>query len=326
MATPPTLVQRDRTTALIAFGIVEIALGALCVLLMLLTVFGMAVLRQRTSAAVSPRTIVPGLAVYGVLAAGFVWLGIGSVRARRWARAIWICASAIWVAMGVISVPATWFVLGRMPQMAAAGGSAAVPPAVFGIVRIATIGFLILFMIVLPGTLFLFYRSPHVKATCERKDPVERWTDRCPLPLLALSLYAGLLALGALLALPFGGLYPLFGRFVTGPWGHALAVVTAVLWAVVGFGLYRRRVDAWWGALAMVLLTCVSGAITIWRAGFGLLYRQMGLQHAEQVASLANTGLFRWSALVNPLLLLAWLWLVRRYLRPLHAAPAAAPV
>ncbi len=43
-------------------------------------------------------------------------------------------------------------------------------------------------MVILPLLFVLFYRSRHVKATCESYHPAPDWSEACPLPLLALSL------------------------------------------------------------------------------------------------------------------------------------------
>jgi len=65
------------------------------------------------------------------------------------------------------------------------------PEAARTVAMIVALGFMGLLFIVLPGGLILVYQSRHTKATCEARDPVPRWTDACPLPVLALSLMLG---------------------------------------------------------------------------------------------------------------------------------------
>ena len=72
-----------------------------------------------------------------------------------------------------------------MPSGVAAGQPQLPPVAKLMIVLIPFLmmGFV---FVLLPIAWVLFYRSRHVQATCEARDPVARWTDACPLPVLAL--------------------------------------------------------------------------------------------------------------------------------------------
>jgi hypothetical protein len=58
--------------------------------------------------------------------------------------------------------------------------------------------------VLLPAIWTYFYRSPHVKATCEARDPVARWTDACPLPVLGFCLWL-LFSVPMLLVMPISG-------------------------------------------------------------------------------------------------------------------------
>lgn len=99
------------------------------------------------------------------------------------------------------------------------------PPGAMVVVMVIQIVFLSAFFILLPGGLVLFYRSRHVRETCETRDPVRRWTDGCPLPVLAVTC---LLWWGALMmfVMPLTGLgmLPFFGMLLTGLPG-ALAMI-----------------------------------------------------------------------------------------------------
>ena len=64
--------------------------------------------------------------------------------------------------------------------------------------------FLGVFFVILPAVWIFFYKSRQVKATCEARDPVARWTDACPLPVLALCLWFLFFRLGLVLQV-YGG-------------------------------------------------------------------------------------------------------------------------
>ena len=61
------------------------------------------------------------------------------------------------------------------------------------------------FFIALPKVWIFFHNSRHVKATCEARYSVTRWTDACPLPVLALCLWL-LVSAPMMLVMPVTGL------------------------------------------------------------------------------------------------------------------------
>jgi hypothetical protein len=140
----------DRSTGLIVFGILEMLLGYLCALLVPLMVLGQVMSAKATGGAPNYRLAIPGVLMYGTLAVALVWLGIGSVRCRRWARALVLVLSWSWLVVGVIAVGFTvfWF-----PKMMAGLPSNEVKVVVF----LFTIAFLAVIFIVVPGALVFFY-------------------------------------------------------------------------------------------------------------------------------------------------------------------------
>src|SRR3954469_578396 len=80
---------KDRSTGLLIFGILTLLLGCLSGLLVPLMLFGQTVAAKAPNAPpVNHAAVVPGVIIYGLLAVALVWLGIGSIKARRWARAL----------------------------------------------------------------------------------------------------------------------------------------------------------------------------------------------------------------------------------------------
>jgi hypothetical protein len=89
MNAPPDLpistAFKDRRTALMIFGVLEILLGCFCVFMIPLLFLGQAMQRGVTGAPPGYRILLPAAAAYATLAVVFIWLGIGSILARRWA-------------------------------------------------------------------------------------------------------------------------------------------------------------------------------------------------------------------------------------------------
>jgi len=97
---------KDRKTRLVVFGILQIIFGGLCTLLVPLVILGMimsaTVNKGNAAAGASLRMMIPGILIYLLLAVWFIWMGIGSIRTRRWARALILISSWLWLITGVL--------------------------------------------------------------------------------------------------------------------------------------------------------------------------------------------------------------------------------
>ena len=319
---------RDRTTGLIVFGILEIALGALFLLMVPLVLLSLTMARRQGGVPVEPLSLIPAIGFYVLSGTVLGWLGIGSILGRRWARALWVCLSGGGLAVGVIACPFVLYMASSFPEMLASSGQQTLPPAALLVARVVMVGFMLLFYIFIPGVLFLFYRSPHVKRTCEVRDPKERWTDRCPLPVLALSLFTAFSALGTLMLLAFRCVFPVFGMLLTGAAGCSVILVISGTMLYLGWGLYRLRINAWRVFAVMMVLMAVSGAVTFWHIDFLTLYAKMGFNShtTTMAAQMGNLPLIRWMGLVSMLPWLVWLLYVRRYFPRTDSAADGAPV
>jgi hypothetical protein len=315
---------KDRKAWLVVFGVLEILLGALCALMIPLMLVGMAAsaaLGKGSAASVSARSMVPGLLFYVALAAWFITMGIGSIMARRWARALLLVSSWLWLLSGVLGLV---FLIAFMPSMfAKMGAQGQLPPLAVAIVKGVTIGFMVVFYIIVPGVLVLFYGSRHTRMTCETRDAKLRWTDKCPLPVLALSLMAGLGAVSIPLMGVYGWIVPLFGTILTGGFGAAIALVSAILLGYVAWGAYGLDVKAWWCAVLLVIVWGASTAITFSRVSVMELYEKMDLP-SQQLEAMKQAMLPQASWMVLFCVLwaavaLGYLLFTHRYFR----APAA---
>src|SRR5262245_18634801 len=186
-------VYKDRTAGLIVVGILEICLALFCLLNLGFMAIAVFAVRAQTTMpqTTNARTMMGAGLLYLMLAAFFGTMGIGTIRARRWARTLMLVVSWIWLVVGIFSSVLMVFIL---PKMLGSIEKAAGPAGSPGITTFLTgcmFVLLGLIYIALPAILVFFYRSPNVKATVEAKDPSVPWTDRTPAPVLALSLLLG---------------------------------------------------------------------------------------------------------------------------------------
>lgn len=316
-SSPAPAGDQDRSTGLLVFGILTILMGALCALFVALMISSQT-LAARDPALGDPRGLVFATAMYAGLAVAFIWLGIGSVQARRWARALLAVLSWGWLLIGVGALIAMALLFPSMFSKPSPSG-AKIDPGMQGVIMAISLGFTGVIFVLIPGIWALFYSSKNVRATCERRDPVTRWTDRCPLPVLAASLWTALGA-PAMLLMPLAGtpVFPFFGSILAGWPAAGLCVVLGLVWLWTAWRLYRRDLLGWWIVAASVVLFAISSVLTYSRHSITELYTLMGYT-PTQIALIQEYSLpqsfLTWGVLVWILPVLGYLVFIRRYFR-----------
>jgi hypothetical protein len=303
---------KDRGAWLIAFGILEILLGCLCALFVPWMIWGQSVSAKATGGSPDYRMAVPGVMMYSMLAVAFGWLGIGSIRCRRWARALLLILSWSWLVVGVIAVGTLLLLWPKMSE--------SMPPGAKEIALVVAAVIWSVIFILLPGFLVLFYTGKHVKATVEARDSAACWTDRCPLPVLAVSVWMGFGAVSLLsMPLAYNAVLPFFGQLLTGtPATLAILLLTA-LWGYLAWGWYRLEPMAWWITVATFPVLTVSTVITFAQIDLMDMYRSMGYP-PDQIALIAKYNVLTgkamaWYAAAFMVPLIAYLVWVKRFFR-----------
>jgi len=309
---------KDMRTGLIAFGVIQIIFGGFCALSIPLMIFGMlasTALGKSSAAPISVRMMVPSVLFYVVLAVWFIWMGIGSIKAKRWARALILVSSSLWLICGIgglifmlLFLPGMYDQMAKNPQM---------PPAAVSIMKFTMIGFMTVFYVVIPAVFVLFYKSKNVKATCEFRDPQVRWTDKCPLPVLAVSFIFGLWAASMLFTGCYKWTIPFFGFILSGLTGAAVVLIVMFISAYLAWGTYRLDIKAWWCSLFWIIAWALSTGITFSRVSIWDLYEKMNFPK-EQMDMMRQYGMPQTSTMAVlvglwSLGLLAYLLYIRRY-------------
>jgi len=326
---------KNRKTGLMIFGVLTVLLGGLCALFVPLMLFGHK-LAEQTGSPQNLQTILPSVFVYAILAVALVWLGIGSIMARRWARALLLIFSWTWLVTGVIAMIATAFIMPQIMEstLTQAGpppGGEEMPAWAGSLLIVLPMIILCVIFLIMPLAWMLFYRSKHVKATCEFFDQVERWTDRCPLPVLGVCL---LLAYSApmmfLMPFAFNGVVPFFGTFLSGSAGSIASILLGLLWFYLTWALYRLNPRGWWIAFGTFTLISISAVITYLQNDILEFYALMGYP-AEQIDQLEQFSFTNDSTMVAITAVSCTLWLVyliylKRFFPPGRPETEADPV
>jgi hypothetical protein len=269
---------KDRKIRLVVFGILQIIFGSVCALIVPIMIFGMialAVAGEDAAEGVGVRMVIPGILFYMLLAVWFIWVGIGSVKARRWARALILISSWVWLISGAWGFV---FMLLFLPNMYdQMGETGQIPMEMVIVMKWVMMAFMAVFYVIIPGLLVLFYRGKHVKATCEYRDPQVRWTDKCPLPVLGVSLVCAF----CVVSMPYMGAYkwtvPFFGVVLSGIPGAMVILVLTLLLAYIAWGAYKLDMKAWWCALVVLVCWFFSAIITFSCVSIESFYDKMDL-------------------------------------------------
>jgi hypothetical protein len=319
---------RDRGTGLTIFGVVQIILGLLAALMVPLIALGAFMSRVAPDGGMRAGQVISGVATYAFAAAALLTLGIGSVRMKRWARALTLVTSWYWLIMGALAtvlltaiLPVLMKgVLAQMKQSSADASSVEMSTGVMAVILTLVILFAAFFLVLVPIAFVIFYSRKDVAETCRRRDPVERWTDRAPLPVLAASVA---LFTGALYMLLVGlttPLFPFFGRYLTGIAAVACFVVLAALDLYISVALFRLQLSGWWIAIGAVSIRMVSMILTYGRADLMQAYAKVGMSDA-QLEMMNSTPLFRghvllWWSMLSMVLFLGYLVWLKHYFKP----------
>lgn len=261
---------KDRKLLVVIFGIFHIFLGAICVFMVLGAILGMVESAKNTGEHMSASEIISLILFYLTLATWFIWMGIGSIKAKRWARALILTTSWLWLVCGLIGF--TYVVIYMPKVINLMARDEQTPSEVVAATKYFIIGFTLLLFVIIPGVLILSYRGRNVKATFEFRDQKIRWTDKCPLPILAVSLLFGFGATSMLLRLLYHCKIRLFGFIISGIPGAAVILVIMLFLVFLTWGTYKLKMTAWWGAVALVIIGSISGIITFLRVGFMEFY------------------------------------------------------
>ena len=242
----PAANRPPHRTGLTVWGVVLIVLGSLFVFFALISVVAVPVMRTVNGAPAgsTPRlvaTLASTVATTGALGGGLIWLGVGSCRGRRWVRPIVVAGGCLMMAYGLTSLIHVTANLARAvtspPPPAAAGPFPAkamlVSGAVMALVMEVGLG------LALPAALVWYYGRRSVADTLAVTDPLPRWTDRVPLPLLGWVLacaHSG----GVLVLIAAAGTWVAFTAVLDG-WPATVALlVTGGLLLAAAYGSFRR--------------------------------------------------------------------------------------
>lgn len=310
---------KDRRTGLVIFGITTILIGVICALMVLFLGLSLFLPTRPGTPPPTIQTLLPVMPIYALGAVACVWLGVGSILKRRWARALLLIGSWSGLLVGLIALV---FIGLSLPEIhksmqdampTASPATQMIPLIIMGVV-------VLVIYVVLPSTWLLFYRSRNVKATCDYYDPVPRWTDRCPLPVLALVLWLAV-TVASFFIMAFSNLtvLPFFGMFLYGTPAIAASAVLAFVYAYAMRRAYLLDIRGWWIMVVGITLFAISALITYSRNDLMEVYRMLNFP-PEQLAQMEKFNFLQGNLLYLSVVLwvvpaLAYLFYIKKFFK-----------
>ncbi|NNJ69967.1 MAG: hypothetical protein HKP10_01605 [Kiritimatiellales bacterium] len=278
--------EKDRSVALVFAGVLEIVLGILSFSLAMLL---MVVLSSTGLGAMKPGHLWVVMAFMFYLTGWFIVMGMGSMKARRWARVLVLVGAWVTLFFGTLLMAMLLYILPEMHNLLTDSGL--LNPDAALVMLYSWTSIMLLLQVVFPLFAIVFYSMKGVETTCERLNPDPCWTDRIPLPLMAMGFVSALGTLSIVMAAPTHYVVFLFGRVVDGGAGLTIVLLISLACCYVGWGAFTRKMHAWWGAYALVLITSSSMMLTFSEMDMDVLYARMGYS-AGQIAQLGEYHVF----------------------------------
>lgn len=282
----PAPPDKERSTWLVAFGVVLLCFGGLCALLtamMIFMAFAAVTLGPQSAElqGLQAGSMVTGAIIYGALAAWFISMGYGSIRARRWARSLVVATSWLGLVCGGGGTIGMLFFMGDMFKSMEGSGVGQIPPGLGQVMYPVMFATMLTFYVIIPGILLLFYSGRNVKATCEFRNPNPSWTDAVPMPILIQTIVLAFYAVGILSMAGYRFATPFFGMTLTGFPGAIAILSISLCCALLARGCYRLQLMAWWGTVALVLFWGTSAFVTFVWGNIMDFYAAMGMPEVQ---------------------------------------------
>lgn len=194
-------------------------------------------------------TITAQIVAYYLLGIVGLVIGYGHLRLRRWIVPLTVAVFYTWLAIGAPVCLMAFFILAGTKDLT-------VTSAI-----VAIIG-LVLCYSLLPAFMIRYYNSAPVRQALEEADPHPGKLAAFPAPLIAIAGMGVILVVIFNLLILCNGMFPFFGRWLSGMQGTVALVISIGWMALITWGNMQRYQWAWWGTLLLVGLFGLSCLIT----------------------------------------------------------------
>jgi len=266
----------------VAIGVGEMSGGGLGLLLagaLMIASFTAGLLGGQGSSGGDSRWIAAMSLGVGLTSLYLLVVGWGTFKLRRWARPLMAVSTWLWLLSGAV---ATAIVSQALPRAWEMSTGAPTPLTRLGqqLSTTALTGLTAFGGLLLPALLAWAYHWRPVRDLFHEQGEGARWADDCPAPVLALVV---LLGMGVVKCVGGSvvGVLPFFGFILGGAPASLGLILLAVGCGWLAWRCLRRRPDGWWGALGLLLASCLSVLISFTHHSPEDVLRAAGFAGAE---------------------------------------------
>ena len=206
---------------------------------------------------------------YYLLALVLVPLGYGHLQLRSWAHKLSLTGLWSWLILGIPCMALVIFIY------VAYKDPTDLDTLVFG-------AFALFIYPVLPLLLVLFYRDTKTQAQFQSPADHLTWIEATPQPVLILGLVVTFYVFAFHLPLFLNGVVPFGCGFRSGLPGYALAGSAIMVLSLVAWGLFNRRLWAWFGGIACFAAMAIEFALAFLCSGSAEFFRQLGVSELDE--------------------------------------------
>ncbi|MHB1316187.1 MAG: hypothetical protein ACYCX2_12050 [Christensenellales bacterium] len=186
---------------------------------------------------------------YFLMAAVFVLLGVGHIRARRWVPQVSGALLWTWLIVGWPVMIVALFLASDVKEFSLAGF------LIFAVLSVAAI-------LLLPFFMLRFYNSSNTQEALKANDTKPYRLEQAPRRVMALSFLCVFFAAEHLGVFLLGGIFPVFGVFLTDFAGYIANGLAMLALLFIARGLLRMRRGAYLGAAVLLPALLLSSAVT----------------------------------------------------------------
>lgn len=227
----------------------------------------------------------------------FVWLGIGSKIGKRWAHHLLLILSWFWLLGGFSFFMLFYhFTINFLDTVGLIDLNSRIAPI---FIKSLAVVFLVLVYVIFPGALILLSNGWLNRTTFKDDSAQKSWTDKCPLPVLALNVIFGWGMVSLLLMLVFlKPVVPFFGQLFIGFPADLIILVLVLGLGWTGWGIYRLRLWALQLTMVSLLVVGFSFLMTFSKINFLNFFLKTGVP----ITPLLDIGLWHFLTLKPPII------------------------
>jgi hypothetical protein len=314
----------DRSGRIKGMGIFQIVIGSFFALFTLLFVLKNVFLYSSTASAIPiPLGTRIGVAFsWLMLSVSFLWIGIGTVRLRRWVPKVILAINwPILIMFGLTIMTAIWYapIIMRAYIASAPAGQAALYGKSADVMTIVAVILSIVYVLI-PLLHVLLFRGREVQMTCDRHNPSPCWTDALPTSVVCLFLSLSALSFGSV-GQGLSGTSIRLGLVLTGVPAHLSGVLAAVAGAFIARYVVSRSLAAWWSAVIFLAIMFGGSVSTFFLMDLGEFYRMSGFVPEERIVAIEPllsplTQAIRVLIGINAAAIMVFMALVKKHFKP----------